>query len=318
MVAYALIFYPIIGTLAGHGYPNGPTFGLPCPTTIATFGFLLWVRGRVPWWLLVIPAAWSLLGFSAAFQLGMAEDYGLLVAGLVGTLAVLRKNRRWQQHGLRVFPAKELVDGAARAPHILIAYASSHGQTQKIATRIAELLSAADRAVTLADVRALKSGVQPRNFDAVLVGGSIMYGHHQRYLRRFVRAHSEQLNAMPSAFFSVSGSAASADAEGQETARRFVHEFLHDTGWHPAITETVAGATAYTKYNPVMRWMISRISAKEGRPTDTSRDHEFTDWGQIDRLADMVGNLVRDARRARPNATRRRSHRSLAVKPSGS
>jgi hypothetical protein len=105
MVAYALIFYPIIGTLAGHGYPNGPTFGLPCPTTIATFGFLLWVRGRVPWWLLVIPAAWSLLAFSAAFQLGIAEDYGLLVVGVVGTLAVLRKNRRWPKHGVRVFPA---------------------------------------------------------------------------------------------------------------------------------------------------------------------------------------------------------------------
>jgi menaquinone-dependent protoporphyrinogen oxidase len=97
-----------------------------------------------------------------------------------------------------------------------------------------------------------------------------------------------------------------------------VHEFLRDTGWYPAITETVAGATPYTKYNPVMRWMISRISAKEGRPTDTSRDHEFTDWEQIDRLAVLVGNLVRDARRARPTATRRRSHRSLAVKPSGS
>ena len=117
MVAYALIFYPIVGTMAGHGYPNGPTFGLPCPTTIATFGLLLWVRGRVPWWLLVIPAAWSLVAFSAAFQLGMAEDYGLLVAGLVGTVAVLRKNRRWREHGVRVFPARVLVDGEARAQH---------------------------------------------------------------------------------------------------------------------------------------------------------------------------------------------------------
>ena len=104
LIAYALIAYPILGALAGRAYPDGATFGLPCPTTIATFGILLWVRGRVPLWLLAIPAAWSLMGFSAAIHLGIAEDYGLLVSGLVGTLAILHKNRRWPEPALRVRP----------------------------------------------------------------------------------------------------------------------------------------------------------------------------------------------------------------------
>ena len=94
LVAYALIVYPIIGSLAGHGYPIGPTFGLPCPTTIATLGILLWVSGSVPTWLLVIPAAWSLLGASAAFRFGIVEDFGLLAAGIVTVVAIRRREHR--------------------------------------------------------------------------------------------------------------------------------------------------------------------------------------------------------------------------------
>ena len=52
---------------------------------------LLWTNRRVPLYILPIPFAWSLLGISAALTLGMTEDYGLLVAGLVGSsLIILR------------------------------------------------------------------------------------------------------------------------------------------------------------------------------------------------------------------------------------
>jgi hypothetical protein len=92
-LAYALLLYPLLGALAGHGYPDGPTFGLPCPTTIATFGLLLWARDRVPWWLVAIPALWSVLGLSAAVQFGITEDFGLIAAGVVGTVLVVLHNR---------------------------------------------------------------------------------------------------------------------------------------------------------------------------------------------------------------------------------
>ena len=88
---YAIIIYPALGYSLGHRYPAAPTFGLPCPTTIFTFGILLWTNRRVPLYLLAIPFAWSLLGMSAAISFGMTEDYGLLVAGLVGSsLIILR------------------------------------------------------------------------------------------------------------------------------------------------------------------------------------------------------------------------------------
>lgn len=97
LVAYALVVYPVLVTASGHPYPATPTFGLPCPTTIFTFGLLLWARSRVSRWLLLVPALWSVIGTSAAVSLGITQDYGLLGAGIVGTLMILWRNRRLQR-----------------------------------------------------------------------------------------------------------------------------------------------------------------------------------------------------------------------------
>ena len=85
LMSYALVIYPLLGAQLGRSYPSSPTFGTPCPTTIFTFGILLWTSGTVPRYLLIIPALWSLIGFTAAFSLGVTEDLGLLVAGVTAT-----------------------------------------------------------------------------------------------------------------------------------------------------------------------------------------------------------------------------------------
>jgi hypothetical protein len=94
LIVYALIIYPIIGTYLGHGYPWLPTFGLPCPTTIFTFGIFLMADKKFPLPMLVIPLFWSIIGFFAALSLGITEDYLLLVAGLAGTALIVLKNRK--------------------------------------------------------------------------------------------------------------------------------------------------------------------------------------------------------------------------------
>lgn len=100
LMGYALAIYPVLGALLGHGYPEAPMFGVaPCPATIFTFGLLLWTAGRVPGWLLVIPTLWALIGFTAAFTLGILEDTGLLVAGLLGTGLLLYRNRTEAERG---------------------------------------------------------------------------------------------------------------------------------------------------------------------------------------------------------------------------
>jgi hypothetical protein len=83
LIVYALLLYPALGYLLGRRYPAMPTFGLPCPTTIFTFGLLLWTVLPFPRYVLVIPALWALLGTAAAISLSVAEDYGLLIAAIL-------------------------------------------------------------------------------------------------------------------------------------------------------------------------------------------------------------------------------------------
>ena len=95
LLIYALIFYPVIGYQLGHVYPYSPTFGLPCPTTIFTFGILLFANKRVPVFLLIIPLIWSVIGFSAAINLTIYEDTGLIFAGVTAVTLILINNRNY-------------------------------------------------------------------------------------------------------------------------------------------------------------------------------------------------------------------------------
>jgi hypothetical protein len=85
-IFYALIIYPLLGHYLGHVYPASPTFGLPCPTTIFTFGILLFTDKKLPKYVLIIPFLWSIIGFSAALNLSIFEDFGLGFAGISGVI----------------------------------------------------------------------------------------------------------------------------------------------------------------------------------------------------------------------------------------
>lgn len=93
LLAYALMLYPLLGSAWGHTYPTAPTFGLPCPTTIFTFGILLFARSRVSGYLLVIPLIWSVIGLSAVINFGVLEDTGLLIAAVLATVLIIVRNR---------------------------------------------------------------------------------------------------------------------------------------------------------------------------------------------------------------------------------
>jgi len=96
-IFYSLIVYPILSNIFGHIYPYSPTFGLPCPTTIFTFGLFLWTDSKFPKALLIIPFLWSIVGFSAATSLGITEDTGLIVAGLMTTGMMIYRERKFKK-----------------------------------------------------------------------------------------------------------------------------------------------------------------------------------------------------------------------------
>jgi menaquinone-dependent protoporphyrinogen oxidase len=82
----------------------------------------------------------------------------------------------------------------------------------------------------------------------------------------------------------------------------YVGKFIHQTGWRPGRTVSFAGALPYTRYNPLIRFVMKRISRKAGHTTDTSRDHDFTDWGSVRSFAnDIADAAARTAPASRPN-----------------
>jgi menaquinone-dependent protoporphyrinogen oxidase len=176
-------------------------------------------------------------------------------------------------------------------PNILIAYASTHGQTALIASRMQESLERRDIHITLVNLKE-RPAPELYQFDGVILGASIIARGHQPAVVAYIRNHRDELNRMRSSFFSVSASAGSANEKGRAAARRVRDEFLLETGFNPSITESIAGAIKYTRYNYLLRWYMKKASRMNGGSTDTSRDHEYTDWNQVESFSHRFAILI--------------------------
>jgi len=175
-------------------------------------------------------------------------------------------------------------------------YATTDGQTRLIAEYLARAFRShglESVALDVANVAAWsldRSGVR-----AVVLGASVHAGKHQSTAAKFVAAHRQWLNELPSAFFSVSLSIASANQAEVQAARALAKSFIEQTGWHPTRVVCLAGRLAYTRYGWLKRLLMRRIARKEGGPTDTHRDHELTNFAEVAALAVDMAALARPA-----------------------
>ena len=175
---------------------------------------------------------------------------------------------------------------------VLVCYGSSEGQTATVAERIADELSDRGHHVTLAHAKHAPDELSVSAYDGVVVGASIHFGKHQSFVADFVRDHRDELHRLPNAFFSVSLTAAQADPDSAFEARQYVEEFLEETAWEPDLTATFGGALRYREYGLMKRFVMKRIAGREGMDTDTSRDHEYTDWDEVATFVDEFVELV--------------------------
>jgi menaquinone-dependent protoporphyrinogen oxidase len=171
---------------------------------------------------------------------------------------------------------------------VLILYATVEGHTARVAARIAQHLRERGHAVELQRVETARVGLDLARFDAVIVGASVHYGRHPGHLRALLRKHGAELAARRGAFFSVSLSARTKPP----AAQRYSKNFLRQAGWQPQHTATFAGALPYSKYAPWKRLLMIAFVGFAGGDTDTSRDHEYTDWEAVDRFADGFADSV--------------------------
>jgi menaquinone-dependent protoporphyrinogen oxidase len=178
---------------------------------------------------------------------------------------------------------------------VLVLYATHEGQTRRIAEHMAASLGAHGLVADVVNAAYIPDGFSLDSYSAAIVAASVHGGRHENEIVRFVKDHVKGLERIPTAFLSVSLSEAGAEdamappenrARAAADATRMIDQFLAETGWRPSSIKAVAGALLYTKYNFLLRFVMKRISHRAGGTTDTSKDHEYTDWAVLDKLVD--------------------------------
>ncbi|MEN8660529.1 flavodoxin domain-containing protein [Marivita sp.] len=168
---------------------------------------------------------------------------------------------------------------------LFIGYASTEGQTQKIARHLMDRLVGQGHSVELSALS--EAGpIDLSRFDAAVLGASVHVGHYQSVLSGFAEAQADKLTAMPSLLLSVSLAAAGHDAEDWRGLETILSDFAQATGWTPAEVVQVAGAYEPSKYDVFRRFVMRRIIAAKDPETDLDWDKEYTDWDALNAQID--------------------------------
>ena len=162
---------------------------------------------------------------------------------------------------------------------ILVVYGTTDGQTRKVAQELGIALRRAGVDADVFPASPLAPG--PADYAGVIVAASLHAGKYQRSVRKWVTQHASALRAKPSAFVSVCMMVRDPRQEAQLQLGRTMRGFAESCDWRPACLKPVAGALAYTRYGWLKRWAVKKMAAKLGGDTDTSRDHEYTDWADL-------------------------------------
>ncbi len=175
---------------------------------------------------------------------------------------------------------------------VLVIYATHYGQTREIAMKIAERLRERGAQTDVLDARYAQQLPAPDGYDAVVLGSRVEMGRHASSLVDYIRAHRDVLERIPTGFFSVSMAAASPNAGSDPNG--YITGLISKLDWRPACSVAFAGGLPYRKYGWLMRTIMKRISKSANHTTDTTRNHDFTDWDQVREFADeMIALLPR-------------------------
>lgn len=169
--------------------------------------------------------------------------------------------------------------------NILIAYASTEGQTRKIARYCADYLNSRNNTVELVGAEDALDAELAR-FDAVLLAGSVHAGQYQKPLVALARAKAAGLGKVRAGFLSVSLAAAGTDSDDWAGLTDCVNRFAEETGWTPPTVMHVAGAFRFSQYDFFKSWAMRWIAAQRDQDVDPHGDREYTDWAALKKTLD--------------------------------
>ena len=174
-------------------------------------------------------------------------------------------------------------------------YATHEGQAERVAHRVAVdfCKGRPGNEVDIFNVKDVKGFLDWHGYTLAFVIASVHAGHHEKEMVAFVKRWKAELTRLQAPFLSLTLSQAGAEMPANsllqrqtahEDALRMIYDFVRETGWQPTRVLPVAGALAYSKYNFLVKFIMKRIAHKAGFDGPTTRDYEFTNWGEVDRF----------------------------------
>jgi menaquinone-dependent protoporphyrinogen oxidase len=170
--------------------------------------------------------------------------------------------------------------------YCLIAYATTDGQTRKIARFAADRLASQGHSVELLNAEDTE-GLDLTRFDAAILAGSLHIGGYQEPLVRLAAEAGDALALIPTLFLAVSLSAAGNDPADWTGLRKCLADFETETGWTPGRVEHVAGAFKFSEYDFFRTWAMRRIADQKGEVVEAGKDREYTDWTALGAALDQ-------------------------------
>ena len=171
---------------------------------------------------------------------------------------------------------------------VVVAYATTEGQTKKVASFVSSKLEDIGHRVSLQDTSDYSSDFKMEDFDRIILAGSVHENQHQQVLGSFIAAHKPVIETKRTLFLSISLSAAFEATH--EEAEGYVKRFCDSLDWRPDKYLLVAGAIRHAAYGYYQE-MIVQHHVLPRRPVEhPEEDHEFTDWASLEKaIVDFAG-----------------------------
>ncbi|MFD1260144.1 menaquinone-dependent protoporphyrinogen IX dehydrogenase [Entomomonas asaccharolytica] len=175
----------------------------------------------------------------------------------------------------------------------LLLYSTIEGQTLKIMERIAKHLSEVSPEISY-DLYNIEEAlpINLNDYETILIGGSIRYGHFRKPLLQFIEQNTALLNSKKTAFFCVCVTARKAGKDTPEGSV-YARKLFQKIQWQPNLKGVFAGALYYPRYNWFDRTMIRLIMWLGGEKNhDMTQNYSYTNWHKVDDFAQQFSSLV--------------------------
>ncbi len=171
----------------------------------------------------------------------------------------------------------------------LLLYSTNYGLSKKICERLQASLHQKGERAEVAPL--VGHTVDPKSFDAIVIGASIRHGKHSPAVLEFIRANRSLLESKPSALFSVN-LVARKPLKNTPQTNPYLKRLVAQSPWKPKLTGVFAGELDYSRYGPIDKHMMRLVMWINKGPTDLSTKVQFTNWDEVERFAGQVVQLV--------------------------